>query len=684
MKKIYLLLVLFLFKVGFAQEPTGYYTTATGSGYALKTQLYNIIKGHTDNGYGGLYTTYQTSDRDYFYENDGTILDMYSENPTGIDPYNYSATSTQRCGSYSTEGNCYNREHIIPQSVFGSNAPMVSDAHFITPTDGKVNGQRSNFPHGTVGATTWTSKNGSKLGSSSVVGYSGTVFEPIDEFKGDIARMYLYFATRYENTVSTYSYPMFNNTSDQVFTTAFLNLLLTWNAQDPVSAREIARNNGIYGTQNNRNPYIDHPEFAQLIWNPIPDTQNPTAATNLTITGTTSSTVSLSWSAGTDNIAVTSYDIYANGVLKTSVPSVTATIVGLSASTSYNFYVIAKDAAVNSSPQSNTEIGTTTVYIPDTQEPTAATSLAVGTIKSNSIFLSWNASSDNVGVATYDIYVNGVYNSSIVGTTATITGLTPSTFYTFYIIALDAAANHSLASNSIDGTTIASGGDSTFCASESFENIPTNNSSYLTRTWTGDSGIDWTATDARTDQTLNTKAICIRNGSLSAFTASNGIGDLTVTTLLKFTGTSGTFKLRVNGNIVGTIPYSTTQTTTTIQGINVVGDVIISITDNSTTTNRVAFDDLSWTCYSVALGIETLSQKDFKIYPNPSKGNFNVIFDDQNGNHSVEIFSLLGQKIFEKENTQSSSILVTNLPKGTYIIKVTKDSKSRTDKIIIN
>jgi endonuclease I len=59
-----------------------------------------------------------------------------------------------------------------------------------------VNGQRSSYPHGTVGTTTWISLNGSKLGSSSVAGYSGTVFEPIDEFKGDIARMYFYFATR--------------------------------------------------------------------------------------------------------------------------------------------------------------------------------------------------------------------------------------------------------------------------------------------------------------------------------------------------------------------------------------------------------------------------------------------------------------------------------------------------------
>jgi endonuclease I/chitodextrinase len=689
MKLKLLFFTLLISLYSFSQIPLGYYSTATGTGYVLKTQLFNIIKGHTDNGYAGLYVTYQTSDRDYFYENDGTILDMYSENPTGIDPYTYSAGTTQRCGNYSSEGDCYNREHIIPQSVFNSSSPMVADAHFITPTDGKVNGMRSNYPHGTVASVSWTSKNGSKLGTSGVSGYSGTVFEPINEFKGDIARMYFYFATRYEDTVSGYSYAMFNGTSNQVFTPEFLSMLLTWNAQDPVSPREIARNNAIYAQQNNRNPYIDHPEYVQAVWNPVADTQAPTAASNLAVTGLTSSTVSLSWTAGTDNVAVTSYDIYVNGVLKTSVSGLTATITGLSASTTYSFYVIAKDAAVNSSPASNSVNGTTTVFVPDTQNPTPASSLAVTSTLSTKISLSWLAGTDNVGITAYDIYVNGVFNSSVTGTVATISGLTASTSYSFYVIARDAANNSSVASNTVNGTTNAAGTDSTLCATESFENIPASASSYATRTWTGDSGLDWTATDARTDQTINTKAICIRNGSLAAFVASNGIGNLTVTTQQKFTGTSGgTFNLRVNGNVVGTIPYNATNATTTINtttltGINIAGDVIISFTDNSNTSNRVAIDDLSWTCYS-GLGIETLSPKEFKIYPNPSNGNFTVTFDDSNGIHSVEIISLLGQKVFEKKNVQSTSISVTNLPKGTYLIKVTKDSKSRTEKIIIN
>lgn len=273
MKKAYSLGLLLFTVLGFAQIPAGYYDTATGTGTTLKTQLYNKIKGHTDQGYGGLYVTYQTSDVDNFYENDGTILDMYSEKPTAVDPYNFTTGSTQRCGNYSNEGDCYNREHIIPQSVFNEDAPMHNDAHFITPTDGKVNGVRSNYPHGVVGTATFTSLNGSKLGpalnSGYAAGYSGTVFEPIDEFKGDIARMYFYFATRYQNVITTWgnAYGMFaSGNSGQVFTPTFMNILVQWHNQDPVSPREIARNNAIYLRQGNRNPYVDHPEYVAAIW----------------------------------------------------------------------------------------------------------------------------------------------------------------------------------------------------------------------------------------------------------------------------------------------------------------------------------------------------------------------------------------------------------------------------------
>ncbi len=599
MKKNYLILLLLSSFIGFSQIPAGYYDTATGTRYVLKTQLYNIIKGHIDRGYDGLYVTYQVSDKDNYYENDGTVLDMYSERPTSVDPYNFSLDATQRCGNYNIEGDCYNREHIVPQSVFNEDPPMVSDAHHIPPTDGKVNGYRSNFPHGMVGildtppaSISNPTLNGSKLGfglnSGYSAGYTGTVFEPIDEFKGDIARMYLYFATRYENVVAGYNYDMFNHTSNQVFTNTFKSILLAWHNQDPVSQREIDRNNAIYARQNNRNPYIDHPEWVDLVWGCPADIIPPTAASGLIVTGTTTTSVSLSWTAATDNTEVTDYDIYVNGLNTTTTGNTTYTITGLTASTTYNFYVIAKDCQGNASP----------------------------------------------------------------------------------------------VSNNVNGTTNAAGGPCSTTVSENFENIPANSSAYAINNWTN-GGISWSATDSRTDQTINTRAITIRNGSLTASSFADGIGSLTVTTQLKFAGSSGTFSLKVNGVSKATIPYSSTVTTTTISNINTAGPVIISFDTNSTTTNRVAFDDLSWTCYS-ALGIESFTENDFNIYPNPSNGRFNIEFNNTNENYSVEISSLLGQKVFEILNTSSSSISVSNLQQGIYLIKVTKDSKSIVKKIVIN
>jgi endonuclease I len=275
MKFFFTFISLLVFNFSWSQIPTGYYNTATGSGYTLKTQLHNIIDDHNDQGYSALWDLYTSSAfRDNWYENNGSLLDIYSEKPTGNDSYEYTST-TEQCGSYSTEGDCYNREHLYPQGFFNEASPMKNDAHFVVPSDGKVNGQRNNFPFGKVATATWTFTNGSKLGpnlnSGYSAGYTGTVFEPIDEFKGDVARALFYVATRYEDVITSWeSFEMVNGTTDQVFTNTFKNILLTWNTLDPVSSYEIAKNNEIYyNHQNNRNPFIDHPEWVTSIWGTV-------------------------------------------------------------------------------------------------------------------------------------------------------------------------------------------------------------------------------------------------------------------------------------------------------------------------------------------------------------------------------------------------------------------------------
>lgn len=585
-----LLLLAFASVLANAQAPTGYYNSANGlTGTNLKTALSTIItNGHQDKGYNGLWTGYKTTDIDKNYENDGSILDIYSEKPTTTDPYKYTPVTNQ-CGTYSVEGNCYNREHIVPQSLFNEASPMVSDIHFIRATDGKVNGMRSNYPFGKVGTATFTSKNGSKLGSSASSGYSGTVFEPIDEFKGDVARMIFYFVTRYQNKLSSFtSGNMLGSSAYPGLQTWELNVLLAWHNQDPVSQAEINRNNASYTYQGNRNPFIDNPSYVNLIWGsqqPATDTQAPTAATGLAVSGTTSSSISLTWNSSTDNVGVASYNVYMNGSLKTTVSSTSATISGLSSSTTYSFYVVAKDAAGNSSSNSSAVSGTTS-----------------GTI-------------------------------------------TPPTN----------------------------------CVNETFESIPTSSSSsYLTRTWTNN-GISWTATDARTDQTISNLAITVRDGYLKSSTSANGIGSLTVTTQLKFTGTNGTFNVQVNGVTVGTIPYSTTATTTTINNINTSGNVVVTLT-NSSSTNRVAIDNLSWTCYSGTSRIAnsntpnlTTENNSLQISQNPISNQEIFVKGETENIQKAEIYNLQGklmQSINRPFQNNRSSIKIKNLEQGVYILKL--------------
>jgi endonuclease I len=282
------------------QIPNGYYSNAEGkTGAELKTVLYNIIKNHTEISYSALWTAFQNTDK----KPNGKVWDMYSDKPGSTPPYEFTFV-TDQCGNYSVEGDCYNREHSFPKSWFNDGTPMYTDLFHLYPTDGKVNGQRGNYPFGEVSSPTWTSLNGSKLGPSSYPGYTGVVFEPIDDYKGDFARSYFYMVTRYEDKVANWSSDMLNSTAYPAFSTWAKNMLLEWNAQDPVSQKEIDRNNVVYSQyQHNRNPFIDHPEYAQLIWGsytPVSFTSTPNTEAQVGIPYTYSITT-----AGTSGASIT-------------------------------------------------------------------------------------------------------------------------------------------------------------------------------------------------------------------------------------------------------------------------------------------------------------------------------------------------------------------------------------------
>ncbi|HNX79644.1 MAG TPA: endonuclease [Prolixibacteraceae bacterium] len=248
-------------KMADAQPPAGYYDPASGlTGKALQQALHNIIKSHTVVPYSDLYKYFRTTD----VKNDSVVWDMYSDRPGGVAAYLYVYGKGQECGNYNSEADCYNREHSFPKSWFGDAAPMESDLFHLYPTDGYVNNRRANYPFGEIKSPAWVSTNGSKVGPCSFPGYSGVVFEPIDAYKGDFARTMLYMAVRYmgEDT----GWPGSEMVTGAEPKAWALRMLMEWHRKDSVSSKETSRNNAVYVVQKNRNPFIDHPEFAEKIW----------------------------------------------------------------------------------------------------------------------------------------------------------------------------------------------------------------------------------------------------------------------------------------------------------------------------------------------------------------------------------------------------------------------------------
>lgn len=243
-----------------AEAPANYYTSCENKGgKTLLSSLHDVMGAHTNVGYDGLWEVYETSD----VRTNGKVWDMYSTKEWTV--------GQERCGNYKYVGDCINREHSFPKSWFGDGSPMVSDAFHIYPTDGKVNGQRSNYAYGECANGTTLPSNGNvkalgKLGTCTFPGYTGKVFEPDDEYKGDFARSYFYMAACYYDKIAGWSSDMLAGNNFPAFKSWAVDLLLKWHRQDPVSEKETRRNDAVYAYQRNRNPFIDHPEMVEYIW----------------------------------------------------------------------------------------------------------------------------------------------------------------------------------------------------------------------------------------------------------------------------------------------------------------------------------------------------------------------------------------------------------------------------------
>ncbi len=247
----------------FAQIPPGYYQNASGkSGIQLLNAITEIIDNHHVMSYSDLWSCFLLTDT----IGEGQIWDIYSTLGDGTSE-NPLYWSQDQCVSVSAqEGDCYNREHLFCQSWFGStqDAPY-SDLFHIYPVDGLVNTVRNNNPFGVVENPSRTFTNGSKYGLNTFPSAPNeSAFEPIDAYKGDIARSFFYMVARYQNEDANFSYS--SMTTGAKLKPWALNMLMQWHLQDPVSPKEHARNAAVYLFQHNRNPFIDYPELVSKIW----------------------------------------------------------------------------------------------------------------------------------------------------------------------------------------------------------------------------------------------------------------------------------------------------------------------------------------------------------------------------------------------------------------------------------
>ncbi len=226
---------------------------------ALKTEVFNIIKmpDKPPISYSGLWEAYKTTDK----RSDGYLRDWYSNSTK------YEIGGSKQGANYKKEGDSYNREHLVPQGWFNEASPMKSDIVHVVPSDGWVNNKRSDHPLAEVGTASYTSNNGyCKLGSCKTPGYSGTVFEPNDEIKGDIARIYFYMATCYQDKITGWGGEVITGTKYKPYADWYFTMLMRWAKNDPMDDVEIARNNAVYTKQHNRNLFVDFPYLAEYIW----------------------------------------------------------------------------------------------------------------------------------------------------------------------------------------------------------------------------------------------------------------------------------------------------------------------------------------------------------------------------------------------------------------------------------
>lgn len=616
MKKTVLFLVGLISFTALAQQPYYDDVNLTLSGIQLRDALATkVINTHSNSlSYSEIWDAIMVTDVDPNNTNNVTLLYGWEDGSDGDVTNDLYRNSNDNGGNVGD----WNREHTFANSLASpdldsntTNGPPYSDAHNLRPTDVQRNGQRGSRLFAT----------GS--GNSGTVGafwYPGDATQGGPDWRGDVARIVMYMYIRYGNQCAPNL--VANGTTNSVDAN-MINLLLEWNAADPVSPLEDARN--VYhedifnaAAQGNRNPFIDNPRLATQIWGGTPaedrwgiysgDTEAPTVPMNVMVSNETSNTIDVSWTASTDNIGVTGYDVFVNGTFNQTVSGTSTTVSGLSATTTYTFTVLAKDAEGNLSAQSTGTDGTT---------------LAGG------------------GSGNGNLYFSEYMEGSSFNKALEIAN------YTGAIVDLNDAAN-------------------TYTLK-----ISTNGNAAWNSTYTFPAGA----------MIADGDVYVIGNTGLAVCT---GVVDDSDDTITGFNGNDaiGLFKNDVLIDILGTLGDGSTYA----QNTTLVRKPSISV-PNTTYTASEWDTFASNTCtdlgmHTQTLSVDTFEATSFQIYPNPTNGNI-VYINTKNNVHvsNVRIYDISGKQVLTQANV-TDKINVQSLQRGLYILQLEIGNQTINKKLI--
>jgi endonuclease I len=508
----------------------------------------------------------------------------------------------------------WNREHTYAKSRgtpnLGTSGPG-SDAHHLRPSDVQRNGQRGNqkFADGSGNSGNVTSG-----------WFPGDATSGGTDWRGDVARMMMYMYVRYGNQCLPSNVCV---GTTNVIDANMINLLLDWNAADPVSTIEDNRNTYHANTSNtyaqgNRNPFIDNPYLATVIWggtqatnrwgsNPPVDTENPTAPTNLVASNPTQNSIDISWTASTDNTGVATYEVYIDNVYSSNSSSTSYTATGLASETNYCFTVFAKDFAGNTSTISNQDCETTTVGSTGSATELFFSEYVEGNSFNKALEIV-NLTSSAIDLSSYSIKRNGNGGTS-----------------------WDSALNLS--------GTIASGDVFVIINSDA------------------------------PDTTLQTEAdLTINNVTPMTFNGNDPIG---------------LFKNNVLIDIIGEFNQG---------NANFAKDVTLRRKSNVSSPNTTFLLAAEWDSYpkntfsdigmhTSSLGVDTFNLETIRIYPNPTKTNSFYIKTLQP--LTLEIFNILAKKVISQQvNANNNRIDISDLSKGLYLVRLISEHGEVTKKLI--